>query len=315
MRCYNRYVTQQLFSIPQEVVNWIRSVFEAVNERVSLKLTRFPTTHETSLDLSLIEEVSQHSAPMKFGSGWTLRLETHYLGGGRYWGQWEIADIGILVIFRRAGVTQGTKIALLQSKRLYPVEAETSAEDLPVDYMIGFGRLLPAEQEYKSSVKARKFSFLEKSRYRALEFQGEQYKAILKYRDDTDVPVHYLLYNPTNLPVTVDYPVEASSIATPIAQWKVGAQTISATALDAKLKKTRLKKLDNPAFDSIFTSTRDASVPPWPLQYFVADLVLGCKEGYLAGVNPMEDRALFQVFNRRSGPISAAIGITVDAPG
>ena len=65
------------FVIPSEVVNWIREVFSSVNQRVSAKLTRFPTTHETSLDMSLIEEVSEHSAPVRFSSGWLVRLETH----------------------------------------------------------------------------------------------------------------------------------------------------------------------------------------------------------------------------------------------
>ena len=31
-------------------------------------------------------------------------MDTHYLGGPRYWGRWEIADIGILVAFRRGGI-------------------------------------------------------------------------------------------------------------------------------------------------------------------------------------------------------------------
>ena len=74
------------------------------------------------------------------------------------------------------------------------------------------------------------------------------------------------------------------------------------------------KEGDNPAFRQIFGKVNDENIPPWALEYFVADLVLKCKEGYVAGVNPMEDDALFTVFNRRSGPISAAIAITIDAP-
>jgi hypothetical protein len=52
----------------------------------------------------------------------------------------------------------------------------------------------------------------------------------------------------------------------------------------------------------------------WTLHNFVADLVIECKEGYIAGTNPMEDRGLFRVLNQRSGAISAAISITIDAP-
>ena len=302
------------FQIPSEIVNWIRTVFEGVNRRVSEKLTRLPTTHETSLDITLIEELSQYVAPFRFLSNWIVRLETHYLGGGRYWGRWEVADIGILIIFRRAGVTQQTKIALLQSKRLYPVEAESSAEDHPIDYAVGFGRLLPAEQEYKSSVRNRIFTIVEESRYRAFEYQGKQYEAVLAYSHENGVPVHYLFYNPTSLPIRVTFPLEAQQTAERVNPEMIGCRVISAQTLDDKLKAQRIKQGENPMFKSIFDAHREMNLPPWPLEYFIADLVLSCKEGHIAGVNPMEDEALFTVFNRRSGPISAAIAVTIDAP-
>lgn len=217
-------------------------------------------------------------------------------------------------MFRKAGVVQQTKIALLQSKRLYPVESQTTAEDHPLDYMAGFGRLLPAEQEYKSSVKPRSFSFVEESRYRALKYGEKQYNAILKYHDKTGVPVHYLFYNPLQIPVTVAYPVHADEEDSRDESRRMGARIISAQTTDERLRIRQLKKGDNPAFRDVFIKPSRATGPPWPLEYFIADLVLGCKEGHVAGVNPMEDEALFTVFNRRSGPISAAIAITIDAP-
>jgi hypothetical protein len=313
-RSYTCVMPELPFQIPQEVIDWIRAVFADVNLRVSQKLTRIPTTHETSLDITLIEELSQHAAPFRFSSSWSVRLETHYLGGGRYWGQWEIADIGILVIFRRGGAAQQTKIALLQSKRLYPVEAEASAEDHRIDYAIGFGRLLPAEQEYKSSVRERTFTFVKESRYRAFEYQGKQYKAVLSYTDDSGLPVHYLLYNPTSLPIRVSFPIEARGISNVSGNQIIGCRVISARTLDGKLKTGGLKKGENPMFQQLFGSAQDMNLPPWTLDYFIADLVLSCKEGHVAGVTPMEDEALFNVFNRRSGPISAAIAVTIDAP-
>lgn len=301
------------FSIPPEVIDWIRDVFAAVNLRVSAKLSAFPTTHETSLDMTFIEEVSQHSAPVSFSSGWLVRLETHFLGGGRYWGRWEVADIGVLVVFRRSGIVVQTKIALLQSKRLYPVEAQTTSEDHPLDYTVGFGRLLPAEQEYRSAVKPRTFSFSTDSRYRALEYGDGQFQAIIGYEELTSVPVHYLLYNPVRLPLTVTYPVEANSATLEESSQPVGARVLGAAALAGKLD-GQIKVGDNPAFAHIFPSSLSLEASPWPLEYFIADLVLSCKEGHVAGVNPMTDEALYTVFNRRSGPISAAIAITIDAP-
>lgn len=311
---YTAAVNTLPFALPGEVIGWIRDVFSTVNARVSAKLTAFPTTHETSLDMSLIEEVSQHSAPVSFSSGWLVRLETHFLGGGRYWGSWEVADLGILIVFRRGGVVVQTKIALMQSKRLYPSEAQTTAEDHPLDYIAGFSRLLPAEQEYKSAVKARTFSFQDTSRYRALEFEGNQYKAILGYEKETTVPVHYLLYNPLQLPHSVTYPVEAGRWQQEYSASRVGARVIAASSLDFKLKQGGLLPNDHPAFNHIFEKASSEQSPPWPLEYFIADLVLSCKEGHVAGLNSMEDEALFTVFNRRSGPISAALSVTIDAP-
>lgn len=168
-------------------------------------------------------------------------------------------------MFRRGGVVQQTKIALLQSKRLYPVEAQTTVEDHPLDYIAGFGRLLSAEQEYRSTVKARAFSFLENSRYRALEFGDRQYQAILTYEKDTTVPVHYLLYNPVQLPVTVTYPVEADATMLQIVSVQIGARVISAVSLDAELKQQQLRTGDNPAFNQIFASTTPSTSHPWPL--------------------------------------------------
>jgi hypothetical protein len=257
--------------------------------------------------MTVIEQLSQFTAPFKFPSQWIVRLETHYLGGGRYWGRWEIADLGLLIIFRKQGKILATKVALLQSKRLYPEELEGPGEDHELDYAIGFGRLLESDGEYRNLVKLRNFHFSEQSRYRALEFDGEQYEAILKYVQDTGINVHYLFYNPLTLPWTVSLPVTEdlrldSTTAT------VGCRVVAAVTMNAKLQNASLHKTENPSFAQI------ANANPWRLESFVADLVLGCKEGYLAGTTPFEDEGLFRVFNRRSGPISAAISITIDAP-
>lgn len=90
------------------VKNWLLSVFAEVNERASRKLSRIPTTHETSLDETVIEQLSQVACPFRFGNDWLVRIDTHYLGGGRHFGRWEIADLGVLVIFRRAGRRSGS---------------------------------------------------------------------------------------------------------------------------------------------------------------------------------------------------------------
>lgn len=112
------------FAIPDHVVDWISDIFEQVNQRSASTLSRIPTTWETTLDHSLIGHLAEFSAPFRFPSNWVVNLDTHFLGGGRYWGKWEIADIGLLIVFRRSGHVISTELALLQSKRLYPKEVD-----------------------------------------------------------------------------------------------------------------------------------------------------------------------------------------------
>ncbi len=93
-----------------------------------------------------------------------MQISTHYLGGGRHvsaWPglprRWEI-DIGVLVLFRQHGRLIRSKVALLQSKRLYPDELEWD-EDSPLDYMTGFGRLMRRDDDWADVVAPRTFSF------------------------------------------------------------------------------------------------------------------------------------------------------------
>lgn len=50
----------------------------------------------------------------------------------------------------------------------------------------------------------------------------------------------------------------------------------------------------------------------WRLEHFVVDLLLNCKTGRITDIR--DDEGLYRVFNRRTGPIQAAISITIDAP-
>jgi hypothetical protein len=170
------------FILPVPVKNWLVSVFAEVNVRTSRKLSRIPTTHETSLDETVIEQLSQVACPFRFGNDWLVRIETHYLGGGWHFRRWEIADLGVLVIFRRAGVILRTKIGLLQPKRLYPDELTVEADAHPMDYIVGFGRLMDSDSEFRSATRERTFHFSPNSAYRALGYRSEQFKRILEYQ-------------------------------------------------------------------------------------------------------------------------------------
>src|SRR5437588_9814624 len=115
--------------VPEDVTEWIRTVFRGCNERITEKLSNNPNLPEESLDLTWIEHLSQYASPVTLGSSWTIKIETHYLGGLRHFRNWEIADLGVLMFFRRAGALERSKVALLQSKGLYTSHNTVQEED------------------------------------------------------------------------------------------------------------------------------------------------------------------------------------------
>jgi hypothetical protein len=306
--------------IPDEVQTWLREVFASCNLRVAELVSTVPTTHETPLDMTFVQHFLGVSAPHAFDSGWSVHISTHYLGGGRHWSEWpgwpmkwEIADIGFLVLFRQAGQLIRSKVALLQSKRLYPDELELE-EDTPLDYMQGFGRLMSSDEDWGRVLQPRTFTFSEQSRYRALISGVSQYQAIASYEQQRDIPVYYLLYNPLRIPSTAVMPIMAGREVPQLAL-EVGCRVVPAQQLRIVMDREQAGR--SPAYGQL----RDSLPAPfdtatyaagWPLEHFVVDLVLDCQAGYVAaGPN---DNGLDYLFNRRSGPISAALAVTIDAP-
>jgi hypothetical protein len=302
----------EILRIPVDVREWIRGVFGACNYAVASKISRVPTAHETSLDLTLIERLSAFATPIRFESEWVVRLDAHYLGGGRHFGEWEVADVGLLVMFRRRGTLIRTKVALLQSKRLYPNEQDFS-EDEAIDYMIGFGRLMRRDENYFSIIEPRRFTFTASSRYKAFRVGDRQFEVIRQYEEKYGIPVHYLLYHPLVLPHEVVIPVSVAE-GLPVT-CEAGCRVIAASTVNSTLGK--FDSGYSPSFDDIrripASATKDGTWPGWRLEEFVAGRVIDCHEGYVA-TDP-DDQGLFRVFNRRAGPIAAAVAITFDAPG
>lgn len=271
-----------------------------------------PTTHEASLDLTFIEHLSQFESPFRFPSRWAVQIETHFLGGARHFHQWEIADIGILVMFRRGGRIIRSKVGLLQSKRLYPGE-QPLEEDAPADYEVGFARLYKSHQEFVAAIKVRQFSLTNDSKYKALTVGDEQYRAIKAYEERTHIPVFYLLYHPWRLPWTVKIPVQGGTRLS--GACSIGCRVLPGTELRMRLKDKQsgyvpsyrdLTRRRGPALSRLRLQVG------WRLEHFVVDLLLACREGYVSGRNG--DEGLWLVFGGRSAPIAAAIGISIDAP-
>ena len=89
-------------NVPDDVCRWFKEQFANCNQRISQKISLNPGTQEPSLDMTFVEHFSQLTAPRTMPSGWTVRIDTHFLGGLRhYLGKWEIADIGLIVHYTK----------------------------------------------------------------------------------------------------------------------------------------------------------------------------------------------------------------------
>ncbi len=215
-------------------------------------------------------------------------------------------------MFRQGGKVVRTKVALLQSKRLYPDEQDLD-EDTPIDYMIGFRRLFHSDDDWDAVTQPRSFAFTEHSRYKALMTGVTQYNAIASYETQRNIPVYYLLYNPRQIPSAAVVPlVGGHEVDGPC---EVGCRIIPARQLRNAL--TGTPDGHSPAYGEL-RATLGAPFSPdihptgWRLEHFVTDLLLECETGYIA--ESRSDGGLNYIFNRRTGPIAAALAVTLDAP-
>jgi len=299
-------------AIPSDAIAHAVFAFADANDVTARRMCRVPTLHETSLDQTFIEQLSRHSGPVQVGSGWVVTIETHNLGSGRHFGTWEIADIGVLVAVRHEGRLRLSKAAMLQSKRLYPVELALDEAEAH-DYVRGIFRLWKSDEEAIEASRPRVFTFTGESEYKQLLAGDEQVLRIREFEQSRGAPVHYLLYNPAEMgwvqhfPIHLTGPEPASNTA--------GCRVVDAASIRTHL--TALRAGQSATFDGI-----QSGLPPpydrrparggWRVEAFV-ERVLRCQDGYV-----MEDgggRIASALFGQRTGPISAAIAITFDAPG
>lgn len=194
-------------AIPTDALEVVRSAFAAANQAVSTRLCRLPNLWETTLDQTFIDEIAGWGGPVLVESGWTVRIETHFLGGGRHWGpewdyppfrRWEIADIGVLVMIRNGDQLVRTKLGLFQSKRLYPVEQCLDEAEVH-DYLVGFARLYEEDAFAADASQPRSFTFDGSSSYKMLLVGDQQVDVIRDFERKNKTPVHYMLYNPETL--------------------------------------------------------------------------------------------------------------------
>jgi hypothetical protein len=180
-----------------------------------------------------------------------------------------------LLFFRRAGVLERSKVALLQSKRLYPTNNTVQEEDR-VDYEIGFARIADPESLQRSVAVQAEFQFDETCVYGALLANSDQVKAIADYQKKNKTPVYYQLYNPWRTPFTQRIPV--SKFARPSGELSLGTRVIPAPEVHKLL--ASFVDRQKPTLALLKALSADAPYG-WSLEHFVADLLVGCVEGSL----------------------------------
>lgn len=294
--------------VPEAAFDWVRAVFAAANRQATSALTRVPTLHEPELDMQFIAALNQ-APPVAGIDGWSVYIETHFLGGRRLFMNWEVADIGLLVIFRDRGRVLRIKVGLLQSKRLYPNEVR-QLPDLRRRHEIGFSTLLKSPDAFRALAAGRTFSFSEASRYRALQNGSEQEAALTGYEQSSGIPIYYLFYNPVALPWSATIP---ATDVLPLPSLDVGCRVVRAKSLTERLQSKA--KGYSPSYADVAklrAPFRHAHKAGWSIQHFVADELMRCNEGRV--VEKETDHVLERLFYNRSGPISAAIAVTVEAP-
>lgn len=292
---------------PPAVHRYVKSIFNKANRRVCEKLARVPNTSEPSLDMSLVDELSQYSGPQVVAPGWAVRIDIHFLGGLRHYRNWEIADVGVLVFAKQGASVVAKKTALLQSKRLYPNAGGVVEESLE-DYRIGFGGLVPSHLSSRSLSLAHTFDFTKASRYKALKVDDQQYVSIAKYEKDEALDVFYLLYNPWRLDARYTFPLAGpQTLGLP---GNAGCRVVPSTTLRTAL----LGKAEgySPTFADVEVAMSSLSkgTAGWRIEHFMSNLLLKCKQGNL--FESVDQENMFNLFNRRSGPIAAAVAVTVE---
>jgi len=299
--------------IPDSIIEYVRQVFAAANDRVSRKMSNHPSMHEESLDHTLIDELTDAPAAFFAAEGAAVRIESHWLGGRWMYGRWEIADIALMILLRRNGGLVQRKVALLQTKRLYSNEiaVETLERD---DFEIGIGRLGDRTDPEIPMSRQRAFSFDEESKYGAMSAGSDQVGRIEAYVRQRRIPVFYVLYNPRQLPCRGEYP--ALNGARSDEANLVGCRVQAMADVHGHL--SSLREGQHPTFGGLNEpgegiEHKAGGSAGWRLEDFVADEVLRCRQGAL--FDGSADENLEYLFYRRPAPIQAAIAITIEVSG
>lgn len=296
--------------LPEEVLGWFRMLFGEINRELAAQLVNQPATYEPTLDQMFITQVQKHAAPIKLKTDWVVSMETHFIGGMKHWHDpfilsrkfWEVADIGLLVRIQQRGKTQRKKVALLQSKRLYP-----SVGDVPEleeeDIQRGIFRFIEEDANQVPLLSQRAYEFDTKSRYRAIS-DDDQVKAIELFMERRKIKVYYMLYNPWEVPMRIEHPLERWF--EPKSDPSAGVRVLPAKSVLDLLRKETGAHL---SYESV---ERHGVAQPhdyWRLEEFVADEFLACRQGTIYSATEELGGLI-----GRGYPISAVVSVKIEAP-
>lgn len=295
--------------IPNEVKDYVRSHFSNCNNLVTEDLSTFPAIYEESLDMNFISYFSRNQTPVMLSCNWIIRIDAHFLGRGRHFQTWEVADIGLMMVFRRKGKVIKSKIALLQSKKLYADSLKYSPESKYVRRS-GLGRLLVTDEEHSELIENKLLVFKENSKYQAFKKGSEQQDAMRHFERRWDTKMYYLFYNPSNIPHGVNMPMIEAPI---IGENVIGCRVIPKDQLDLLLSSK------NSGYTPSYQDVRDG-LPSillgynftggWRLENFISDLMLECREGLVD--NSPNFESLRILMEQKRLPMSCALSITFD---
>lgn len=288
-------------TLPSDVINWFRSVFAEANTAASSRLLNMPNIHEPGLDEGLIEALVPFSPPHLLPSGAVVEMNIHNIGGLRRFSRWETADIAIIVFVYRAGNLLAQKIGLLQSKRLFPTNRDVDDSD-PLDFAYGMNKFLRRDPKSILSRLHRQFDFDSNCIYAALTSGSDQIESIANFHKKFGQSIYYLFYNPPSLPITIRYPITARQ--------SVGSLPLGCRVYNIADVDSALAPLAKDAAPTIGQIEAVGPVSNWRLEHWAADLLLSCQVG--RQFDASDDGLVSNLLVRRSGPIGAAIAISIE---
>lgn len=292
-------------AIPDDVIRWFRDAFAEANRKVAECLLNVPNAREATLDDTFITALIPRSAPTQLASGALVRMDIHNIGGLRRIQRWEVADIGIVVFVSRAKRVIARKLALLQTKRLYPANNAVEDDD-PGGYFYGFNALIMQDPSPISMTLERRFDFSSRCVYGAIKAGSAQVDAIEEFSQQRGHQLNYLLYNPHKIPVSIRYPISNRQMVR--RQSSAGSRVVPASALHSLL--ANIPKGSAPTYEQVRQHAGDQY---WRIEHWAADLLLTCQAGL--EIHDTDEQFVLSVITRRSGPIGAAIALHIELPG